>query len=383
MAFGGESGSVEIVRKKRAGVCSIGEQKPLSEKEVEKFISWWESLGLSFQDFAKLSVALEIENYLPLGNAYLRIRVAEVNGQYKVSFIIEPTLLTARFSRKTLNDDLYIATVKDWDYSEKKEIGVTKGSEIGKPFSWSERRNGVLETIVHLKNREGSEYGRSSLIQVLNHFYAEYEKGNQLAKTERVATVAKYLLEVAEEMYQEPNCDACNGDGCNKCESNHRETVATGLRRLATNEGKDPVDIIVDFYDKETGETSTLHKFDVMRDSAWLEKSNEVLIKAIHSAFNIAPELTKSLKLSGGLNSEQLLVLLITTNAEVIQPIRERYHNFWSHIISELAKVTGSDEMAKYAINFESPVRDLIENIKEVRGTTRAKRDTENSGGVK
>lgn len=370
MGIGGETGSVEVVRNGKPGRVGVSETTDTTE-----FDNWYESLGLSWMDFSRLSCELE-RNYMPSGNHYLRITLSETNGEWKCAFKLESFLTTAPISRTNNNSTRYIATVDNWDYEADKMVGITRASEIGKPFDWSER-NGVFETIVHFKNKDSwSYYGESDLLGIINQMYAECQKGEQAAKIERVATVAKYLLETPEELIELDDCggdecQACQGKGCETTAVNNREqSMADGMRDLSTNEGDTPHDIVIDFYGKDSG-PSTLHKFDVLRDSKWLRESSDELRDIIHSAgFNIPPELTKRKKMNSGFNNEQYLILLLGTDEETIQPMRTRWHNYWSFVIGEIARKTGREDMAEFGIRFENKIQNLIDKIKELKHGT-------------
>ena len=78
------------------------------QKEDEDFDNWLEGLGINFTDFAQLTCELEKNNFIPSGNHYLRIRLAEMNGEWSCIFKVESYLTTAPFARTTNGATRYL-----------------------------------------------------------------------------------------------------------------------------------------------------------------------------------------------------------------------------------------------------------------------------------
>lgn len=383
-AIGGEGGDVCFVNKRKAGKKTKKKAKPLKGANLRSVEEWWEGLGFSYTDFAKYTCELERNNYIPSGDHYLRIRMVNVKGKWKGVFKVENYLKTAVTGVENLSQQKYIATTEhEWRLCGKSlKVEFTKESEIGKPFNWQKKGKDIYETIVHVKNSKDSAsyYGNSELIDQVNNMYAEFQKGNQLAKSEQSAMNARYLLESVEEIVEIPRCqpnicNTCKGKGCGSDMINDREDVADSLRSLTTVEGESPADIALNFVrNKES--FSKLLKFDVERDSQWLKISSDYLTESIHASFNIPPELTKRKTVSGGLNETSHLIMLIDTNNDVVKPTRKRWHNYWNFVINELAILTKRVDLQNVGIEFEDSVKPVIKQIKKIKGNAKNTNNT-------
>lgn len=351
-AFGG---GVDLKAKKRSGF--VFENTAVTDEIKQAFVEWIEGLGLSAAMFTELSANL-YKHEAVCGSQFLHIKITK-SGDIKraKTTVIHPMYCVRIFNKEKPNSpESNALLVSDTPITSESKIDTLNNLRVLPIYPNVTKAGGVVETVFQMnaKGYEGEFYGRPASNTLWN--YIDYEASNYVAKVSGKEMTATHLILAK---FQDTGDANENSDA--------KINLAHGLRDTLTSEGQGK-GLGILFYPEEA---PTVVKMDIARDPVFLAHMENGAETKIGAALGIDTKLIGLGSFSGGIGSSIYLDTLATTNQFSIQPMQERYTEFWDMVLWFLFEQTGETRFNNVSILFENKLTVLIDQLARMKNTNR------------
>lgn len=349
------------------------------ENEQKQFFEYFSSIGVTADSISRATRSVFRQEAI-CGTGYFIVRVAESKGQFSASIdyipsmnalpAVDPDNPNSDFNGILFYDENPFSNnftlrpdyVLDW-----KTVGI---------YPKVTQRKGVYETAIRVNSigYEHEYWGRP--VADTNWLYVDYQMANHTAKVTTSEVVSKVIM-----LLKSPNPLALEQSGDNFEEA--KTQAAKSIRDILTSRGKSPEGLGIIWYDEEKPEVKEVA---LNRDSAYMEKIDQICIQKICAAHEMPATLCNLEPLKVGLGGNVLLDLMIKTSAMTIMPTQVRYIGFLTQAVSFILSVTGQN-FDGVSLKFKNPLTEIIEQLKKSKdqrssaNTINEQEDTSNVSG--
>lgn len=355
---------MDVVRSSHPSFMSMNaEQEEVRFTDKLAFIEKISSLGISpaiITDKSKMMSDNLVEN----GNAYLKVSIIKINGEWKVSFENWHYVNTALLLKKRNDAAKGIINTPKFceEYWKKNKPSISTVTRYLEPFNWEYITKGgveIYETVIQMWDRKDAStyYGRSCLLGILDDLYTELNYRELTNKISNTEVITKVML-----AFSQP--DPASSKGGSKSRSSQFKKMMNVLKRFVTAEdGRDGnASAIAGIQYPHSGKPPTPIKLDVNRDWQYQEKAIAEAKANIYSVLGWSQVMTGHKDPSGGIGSNARINEFLTRETSTILPRQNEFANMWNWLISGIMEQIG--DSTDYGIKFNSLVDILVERMK-------------------
>mgnify|MGYP001438093724 CR=1 FL=1 len=364
-------GKVDIVRRMdpvynlETNEDDVSAADKLAFYEFLKSIDVFDSSGqrVSFRRLAK-------NNYWSItgdGNYWIELQKFTIAGVPKFSAVIH---------RNT--NCLYIATepgAQRWVAVSPiwREDYLVKYPPLYLPLypAWNVQQDGLMRTMVHVKNGDYPWYGRPSTIGALLDEYYEFQASDYKSKSTANAFIGQVFIEVED---ADPQYDM----GDESAAIDGYDGLAEQFAANHTNKAENPQTVVLS--SRPYGSTPAyVFQFSPNTNEGWYEKTQDIAERNIIKAHQISRRIL-GLDVSAGMNTnaylEEFEILSATVFNDIQETIGETINNI---ILAEAALHFGQEALLDFSLKFNSPFSEMLNERKE---NARNNNDSRGSGEV-
>lgn len=316
------------------------------------------------------------------GTTFLLCRAAQSGSEWAASVVkIPPTHCLPCYDYDNEHSDfsntvLYADREIGNDFNLSGQKLKTEWRMVGK-YPRVTKRGGVFETMIQMNSvgYEEEYWGRPTADT--NWLYIDYQQSNMAAKISASEVVSKVLL-----LMKEPDLIKMESAGVSADEV--KQEITDGLRKTMTNRGSNSQSLAAIFYEDEV---PSVEQIGINRDYQYSESVRKMAVQNICAAHGIPANLVGLEEMRVGLGGTVVMDTLIKTNGMKVVPTQKRFARMFQDFVAFLSGQIGFDANP-YQIEFVGPIPEMIEQLKEVRQTTRQNGENSNpvdapgSGGV-
>lgn len=322
-----------------------------------------ESLQTNFGIDSRRLVTISNELYnefSDIGNMYLRVRLAEVNGVWRASFASVDARHVAYLIQDPMKQPILVYTEKfSKEYWKKKLPVLIEATPFDGEFGITKVSKGVYETVIHVKSKNGTYYGSPKTVHFLEDLSIDYMVRQMMNKASSTEMIAKYLLLI---QGQPPETLPEDYDP-----TMASKQLAKTLRELTTAEGDVPKSL--GYLQFPYGvEKPDVIKMDVNRDYQFNEMSLNRAAKTIYAMHDWSPILSGEDSAPGSIGSNLLSDLFILKNVSCVMPLQDLMLQVWGKAFEWISLVSEIELTADFT--FRDTVGEAVRLINESQNGT-------------
>ena len=334
------------------------EVREATAQELTATGEWLLSLGVTATEVADMNRMLW-RSLKESGNAYLRCRVATVNGVQRAHLTLLPYTNCA-YSRDLFYGNepmLYysdIWSISYWVYNPPKLYAVTRGGVA----NFQEYADGTLETVFHFteKTPKTQWYGAPDTLGATAWMFYETQQSDALVRqaanrwlgTMLFVTQAPDPNEMAEVSEEEM--------------IQHLQKTQNNIVNALTMQGQNRAGIGVVQYPHGSERPEAI-RLEPMTDHQYIKETGAMAREKIYGAHGYTPILNGEIQARTSLGGNLLIDQLRVTDVLTLKPAQDKMQRVWQSIFDGLSVATNRPDMANKTLFFRSPVQTLIEQI--------------------
>jgi hypothetical protein len=327
-------------------------------QEVAATGQWLADLGITATEVADMNAMLW-RSIKESGNAYLRLRIANVNGVQRAHMTLLPYTNCA-YSRDIFYGGqpmLYysdIWTISYWTLNPPSLYAVSRGDVV----NFQEYADGTLETVFHFteKTPKTDWYGAPDTLGATAWMFYETQQSDALTRqaANRWLGTMLFVIEGPDPMSVAEMTD----DELRNAVARIQNNITNAL----TMQGQNRAGIGVVQYPNGTQPPQAI-RLEPMLDHAYIKETGLMAREKIYGAHGYTPVLNGEVQARTTLGGNMLIDQLRVTDVLTVQPAQSKMQRIWQDIFDALAVATNRPDMANKTLFFRSPVQTLIEQI--------------------
>lgn len=244
-------------------------QPDISIELKQRFLDHLLTFDLSGKDWSSLKTQA-FKSLKSNGNIYLQVDIIRSLGAHKVKYTLHPTR-NVLYKVPDLFADRFVAISKSWDQKYLKEFPP---QEIPVYPAYEKTKEGIIRTMIHIKEGENDFYGRPDWESCLHDAYLEIKNKEYLLKAAHNNFTGKVLVEF-------------EGDPANQTATDDEDAKKNGYTGAEqrwvqnfTNQGDDPQSLLIaerPFGAKE----AFVHEFNVNMNEKFYESTDKITTNKI------------------------------------------------------------------------------------------------------
>lgn len=334
------------------------EVREATPQETQATGQWLSDLGLNAMQVADLNKIIW-RSIKESGNAYVKCRVANVNGVRRAYLEVLPYTNCA-YSRDLFYGGepmLYysdIWSISYWVFSPPKLYAVTRGDVV----NFQEFEDGTLETVFHFteKTPKTNWYGAPDSLGATAWMFYETQQSDALVRqaANRYVGTMLFVTQAPDPMTTaEMSDDEMIG---------HLQRLQNNIVNSLTMQGQNRAGVGVIQYPHGSNPPQSI-RLEPMTDHAYVKETGLMAREKIYGAHGYTPVLNGEIQARTVLGGNLLIDQLRVTDILTLKPAQDKMQRVWQAIFDGLAVATDRPDMANKTLYYRSPVQTLIEQI--------------------
>lgn len=351
-----------MVERQSEGLLLEDTEQLTPRTDSREIAAYIKGLGLSVTKILHQSGQL-FENYQASGNMYLLIRMINTLNVWSIETQVIPYRHIG-YKKPSGSGPWQFLISKSWEKKytdENKPKRVFASSVEDEQFNWTDRGNGIFETVLHCKNDlgEGDFYGESEMLAAIERLFVEQTEDSTACKISAEELVSKIML-----LLEKPDSAAATEPGQELDDEDTFKEVVYALKQVATAKGshKKSSSMAVVEYPNGTNQPKAI-KLGVNRDTAYSKHQIETSERKIAGILAFPLELTYQRQAKTTLGGNLMSDLFNIANVSTIEPIQIKFESFWGRVLKEVFDLTGRSQYEDVGIKYPDMISKLVDKL--------------------